>query len=1103
MLTKLAHYCILCNLMGRLKTLKILIFLLIIAGSDTHAQVIKRSNCAIPLDEQKSAPPIDLIDQNRKPIDRDRIIDLIRKGVDTSTLEPQLSDLYVNTPLQTVSHAVEFPDPSDLLTNPLEFISSIEVDHLTQARVSETSGKKREFRLSVTYDLNAALARNALLRKLGYAIPSPRYYSKLPLRFKDADSRNEFLSRISRMRDPSRWLSGGKSEFDQKSLTITLINVALEPTLIGSVPPLHWGIFKPEIIQSRRSLRALLVPLTLLEIDESANMYSFEPAKIENNQLVFSRVYANSFKNETTIGDARWIARRIGTLNRQDWQEILRAGHYPTDIESLLVEKTIGRVDQLLKLLDIPQGHPIAYDPTISIGNVINGKASVSDYPGYPHYFSYGDPLNPLRLAEIVRYFTVEGLSSGIKFCLDQMNQWLQIRGQDFYVQKQNSKLQQDIFDHLQKNPNVPYLQPIRAFGGPIAGGSITAGRSVIAGTYYGSESPIQLIDTLSANARVGAFAGISGIRNLGVGITPNINYTRSYVHVRPLSDMKSALKNNWLNIAVPYQMAKLSNVLLQKEGEDSETAIENFLNELKPGEMIIVMDGFTLGNNTLVGIPLGAALGLGPLASSLSETVNINQQYAILSRTTLYKSKEGLHVYLTDIRSKTHDLSADTQFFVRLFNLSGLKTNGTAKTEAFVLPETFKTEKERADFQKSIRQILRKNDSDHLVKTFSSYQLDHESRGGRSRIRIGPWQWTKREILTRHTITPPSNDQQPGQQTKHQRTVIQGQINRIRGSDTYGFVGGIVNQFFRYINLGGSGRGDDPSTNFFGKSRTMLVSTEIETTETRKNNTLVRLQETYSGWSLRKRKLLKLIENISERVPGFIPSGGLIDEDSFTQTKKVQSYQLMWNLSIYEPGLIRLFELLDTSRSNTVVVTEKMVQLMGQNEYQKFCQSNGMKPGYSSDNLDWDRLELSAIETIKGKTGFVSCVTPWMRTIFDIRHQLSQKADVFDSDIHQEDLAKIKVKSLNETILNLEKNLDLSLLIRIVGVENIHFQVSVAGYRKGDERAQDEEGRSTYFSNTIGAVNTTIRNGPLDEIANSSSLLQHEISARYLSDGY
>ena len=143
--------------MGQLKMLKILIFSLTIFFGSANAQVMKRSNCAVPLDEAKSAPAIDLLDQNRKPIDRDGIIDLIHQGMDTSLFEPQVSDIYVHSPQKTVEYSAEFPDENALSLNPLEFISSIQADHLTQARVTESVGKKREYRLSITYDLNAAL----------------------------------------------------------------------------------------------------------------------------------------------------------------------------------------------------------------------------------------------------------------------------------------------------------------------------------------------------------------------------------------------------------------------------------------------------------------------------------------------------------------------------------------------------------------------------------------------------------------------------------------------------------------------------------------------------------------------------------------------------------------------------------------------------------------------------------------------------------------------------------------------------------------------------------------------------------------------------------
>lgn len=1089
--------------MSRVKNLKFLILFLAVAPIATEAQVMKRSSCAVPLDERKSSPSIDLLDHNHHPIDRDQIIDLINQGKDTSVFEPQLSDLYIEKKLPTVEYNSEFPSDQEVLEHPLVFKSSTEADHLTQARVSDPVNTDRSFRLSVTYDLNAALARNALLRKIGYRIPSPRYYSKLSVQFPDLDTRNDFLIKIARMRDIGLWLAGGKEEAESKNTTITLINVALESALIGTAPPMHWGIFNPETLQSRRSIRALLVPLTLLDIDESVNMYSFEPAKVENNRLVFSRVYASSFKNETSLGDARWIAKKISKLTRDEWREIIHEGHYPVDIEALILEKTIGRTNQLMKLLQINEFSALPNQPYLSIGQVISGKAYQAHYEGYPHFFAYGDPLNPLRISEIARYFTVEAISNGIKFALDEFNKLLQIRGQDFYVKKHSEKFKQDILNHLQTNPNEPYVQPLESWGGPIAGGGISAGRSVLAGTYYGSSSPIQMIDTISVNARVGAFVGISGIKNIGLGVTPTLGYNRSYVHVRPINDIKSALKNNWLNLAVPFSMVKLSNILLQKENEDAATAIQKFLDEMKTGEMFIITDGFTLNNNTMVGIPIGALMGFAPPISNLSETINLNNQYAILSRTTLYKSETGLHVYLTDIHSNTHDISADTEFILKLFSMSAVKSGGKAHTSAYLLPSEFKSESEQSSFKNGIRSILRKNNPTIIETAFKPYQLEHDSSGGRTRFKVGPWQWTKREIMNRLEITPPVDADGRYDPLTKRRTVIQGQTNRIIGSDIYGFFGSILNRFFSFINLGGGARGDDPSSNFLGRSKAMIVSTEIETTSERSNNTVVKIQETHSGWSMRKRKLLRLIDQVSNQVEGFLPNGGLTDLDSFNQTKRVQAYNLIWNLSIYEPGINRLIELLNSENLDTKSTTRQLIALMGAKEYNDFCYSHGAKPGFSNQPFDFDQYDISLSETIKGTTTVVSCITPWMRTIYSLREKLAKHREIFEKNIHDEHTAKLKIRWLNHTFHQLQSNMDLSLLIKLVGVENSYFQLSLAGYRKGDERAQDEEGRSTYYSNTIGSINTSIRSGPLDDISSTSTILQHEISARYLTDGF
>ncbi len=1081
--------------MAVLKRIHFLIMFVALWPSFSFSQVMQKSSCPIPLDEKKSAPSIDLLNDDGMPLDRDSLIDLITHGKDTSLFEPQLSDVYVGKEQSVTELNPDFPSEDEAVSHPLQFVSSVEVDHLTQAKVTLSQNPQKAFKLTVTYDVNAALTRNALLRRLGYPIPAPKLYRKLSIQFPDLETRDDFLTRISRMRDLGRWVAGGRAEVERKNTTITLVNVALEAAIIMNIPPMHWGIFNAEVLQSRRSLRSLLVPLTLLEIDESVNMYSYEPAKIENDRMVFSRVYAKSFLNETSIGDARWIARKIAKLNRQDWVRIIRAGHYPPDIEALIVEKTLGRVNQLMKLLDLKEFQPIPYDPYLSYGQVIRGKAYQSEYEGYPQFFAYGDPLNPLRLSEIIRYFSVEMISNGMQFVLDQGNRFLQLLSQEKYIKAHSEKFQKDLIQHLQDNPGQPYVQPIESWGGPIAGASVNANRSVIAGTYYGTSSPIQLVDTISVNARVGYFLGVSGIKNLGIGITPSLGYSRNYAHVRPIGDIKTALKDNWANIAVPFNMAKLSNVLNPKDGNDSDKTIENFLSELKTGEMFIITDGFTLANNAMVGIPIGAMLGFDPPFINLSETININHQYAVLSRTTIYRSDQGLQVYFSDIRSRGQQISADTDLLFRIFTASGYRVSGNAHTDAYVLPQKFNSEDEKKSFISGMRSLFRTNQSEIIEEHFKPYRLEHDSLGGRTFIKIGPWQWTRREILNRLEITPPAGS--------FKRTVIQGQINRIRGSDFFGFIGSIANRFASFLKLGSGAKGDDPSTNFMGRSTSTIVSTELEITDNRPNNTLLRIQQSHNGWSMKKKKLLKLIHGMEDELGEMNPPGELIDDDSFAQTKKVQAYNLIWNLSIYEPGIDRITGLLDRNKIGTVELAEKLISIMGSKNYQDYCSKNRRTIGYIRGPEIIDDFQSASTETIQGQTITINCVTPWMQTIYELREKLAQSPQVFGHDLHDENSAKVKIEALNRAVVKLEKNIQLGLLIKLVGSENSYFQVSLAGYRNGDERAQDEEGRSTYFSNSIGQTNATIRNGPLDDIANSSSILQHEISARYLSDGY
>lgn len=1068
---------------------------LLLSFASAHAQ---QSSCTIPLNESKSAPANDLI-LSGAPVDRDQLITRLKSNQDLSQLEPQISDLYSGQSQAAIQYATGLQYPE--LNDSVAFAQTLAgTNGLVRTRVTLTKNPNIAYQLNFSLDAHAALARNALLRKLGYTIPSPKHYRKMNVIFKTLEERNTFLDHLAdnTLTSRARWVVGGLEEIEKNNLTLTFQDVVIEPAVI-EVPQLHWGILTEATLNSRRSIRALLAPLTLLDIPESVNMYSFEPAKIFNEGLVFTRPNADKFKNETSIGDIRWIARKIAKLTRQDWTNIIQAGLYPSDIQALIVEKTLGRVNQLMSLLAIKEFTPHKYDAYLTYGNVMNGKALKETYDGYALRFTYGDPKSPLRSSELVRFFAIEGIGSGMSVLLGKVNGYLQLITPDRYVAKHQEKFYGDVMDHIQNHPNEPYIQPIEAWGGPIAGASISASRNIVTGTYYGSTSEVQLVDQVSASVSAGAYIGVSGIKNMGLAITPQLQYNRSYVHVRPLTDIRTAWKDNWKNVYVPHFMKNLAGVLSGSADQTAADSMKAFLAQMKTGEMFIVTDGLSAGTSTMVGIPLGAMLGVLPSIANITESVTFGSQYALLSRTTIFKTKDGLHIYLSRINSQNFELTLDTEFFIKILSLSSSQMIGDAHTRAFVFPEKLESESQEKAFQRAIMAILRRNNTDIIEEEFFPFVLDHEANGHRNRIKVGPWSWSNRENFHKLVILPPYDPQGRYTQSEATRSVVDGQLTKITGSDIYGFFGSLVKKILPFVNIGSGGRGDDPSSNFLGRSKTFAVSTEVETTPSRENRTFTRIQQTHNGWSMNKNRLLRIVDELTEQLHEFSPNGGLINKDEFAQTRKIQAYTVLWSLLVYEKGINRLLDLLNLDQMATKQTQQRLIAIMGQNEYKKYCSDKGVQPGfYTGPYAQSAETGSSLVESSKGQTVLVSCITPWMETIYDLRQTLKRRNEVFKLDVRTDDDAQEKIRWINRSISKLAKTMDIAHLIRLVGNDESFFQVRVSGFR-----THDENGDSEYFSNTVGTINQDVLAGPMSDINDASQIQNNELQARYLSDGY
>ncbi len=105
----------------------------------------------------------------------------------------------------------------------------------------------------------------------------------------------------------------------------------------------------------------------------------------------------NSLFDYVTYADARWMARLIARLTRQQITDAVALGGWPEPLQKLLVEKLIARRNQLVKVFGLvgektPEGDTIDYlkfDRFLSTpdGVVKEGNLKIYEFDGYPQYF--------------------------------------------------------------------------------------------------------------------------------------------------------------------------------------------------------------------------------------------------------------------------------------------------------------------------------------------------------------------------------------------------------------------------------------------------------------------------------------------------------------------------------------------------------------------------------------------------------------------------------------------------------------------------------------------------------------------------------------------
>jgi hypothetical protein len=554
------------------------------------------------------------------------------------------------------------PDPTTTLWNdayPIHLIASAKEQELAQTTtgkyLSDASAPMESYKFTIqTKDANGQpitrtvmlgryvhniLLRKALLQKIGYVLPAIQYLPQMTVQFTDRVQRDVFISTLEEktFSDTKRWIV---SQTDSSIILQDLV-ITEDQDIIYN---LATGFLTSEIIRGRRLLSSLIAPFSLTYIPESVNLFSWVSGTVYGNAVKVS--YPNSDQFTPSSEDIIWSLKRIAHLSRADWDEIVTAGMLPSEVKAVVVEKLISRRDSFLELYQVPHD-TLAFNPRISAGSVlVNGQIKQQDWPGYACRFSFGDPESPLNPGEVVAFTKSKFFSTLLANAVAKLNELPYFHTDDIAAAgKHQVAVLTKMLENYQQTGQVQKTA-LGLWGYPFASGNLIFGRQIVTGSYLGTNNLIQMVDQVGIRLNLGAQIGLDGLPTvMQAGFRGGVQLSRTYAHLKPIRSIRAANRYGFQNAIVPLFIGQTAHKLdalfaanfntLTADQKDAlyQSTMQAFKDQIAPGESIVITD-------SLVG-DIRASLG-ATLYKIINVAVTGEDTEIVLSRLHIYRKDEN-----------------------------------------------------------------------------------------------------------------------------------------------------------------------------------------------------------------------------------------------------------------------------------------------------------------------------------------------------------------------------------------------------------------------------------------------------------------------------
>lgn len=993
--------------------------------------------------KDRDLPANDLVHPMLGDISAEKARRLQREGLDLSKLGPKDSAVWKNYSTNDAQIEIEEATISDF-GSMLEFKGSMTSQENTFFFSAINSRSKTSHVVMMDISLHSNLLRKSLLRKLGYIVPSMKYVPTLTVRFSNIEEVDNFLNVMiphNTSGHADRWVVEYKKESNSLELKIRDV-IVMSPqekdhlNLALNVPPRRLG---PRV----QRVMSLLYALT--NVKESVNKLSWRIGNVSNNKVNLNHHGISNMG--TTKSDALWVLEKIAKFDRLDFEEIVAAANYPQSVSVLLIEKLISRRNHLNELFSYDASE-IEYNTQISFGSDLkNGQLVEKDWKGFASRFSYGEPDSPFKDLHLYAYSEIKSeLIDNLVSIANEKLKLIDINDKKYDYFKKD--FQKGLEHYIETGEFLE--KEVGTWVSPTVDGSLILSRKTVIGNSGSNDNLIQLADTIGYSVALGAHLGVEGLETgWGLSAKAKLHYVKTYTHLKPITSLKEAIKEDHKNMIIPFfkyslskKLDRLEDVVIpkvttQKENDNSrEDATSEIPTEQSQVSTIIdlVSKQMGVGESLVITsrITPQVLANVGYSVSGTSQSINTTAKAYFSKKWHIYKKNaDEYQIYLDKGRGVEWSISYSLRHKIPILRASYKTHSGKYDVEMYTLNLNQKLSKNKDLYKNAIAlSSLIKNGSKELVRKNNVATLvsnDFYDQSSKFSFLV----WKKKHLEQEDEFFIKDKK---GRETE----IIRHSSKDLFGLNYRNFITEIANYYIvkNWDNISlSSNPWKHPGKSVGGRAKVAVYNYEAIKKDNKLYSPFLSITELQEGWSIKKKKLKKKLKDLNKRYSGNLFN--LFSSQDVADATDLKLYKIKVSMNIYAKGVHRL-------RQHNSSIFKSIEKKYYRNRRKALC-----------DN----KRHLSSSRE-------VSCGN--FRVLFSKRRSCNKDFEKKDFNDASECMAEYAKK--------LKKYLKLDDFIELVGKDNYYIYGSVDGFRKDSEILND-----TIHSNSHGLLDRTFGQGPVE----------------------